>query len=222
MVGIGHNVGRIRSVAQTVANELVLGLPRTAVPGGLEFRGVIGADLDPYLAAIAEHGTFRPRDEVEDDPSWKQAIPYLLLRDGERIFLMRRTRAGGDERLHDRYTIGVGGHVNPQDDDVLGGLRREWAEEIEADFTPEFEPLGVLNDDSNAVGAVHLGLVYAADAMGRPVAIRERDKLSGEFATIDEVAAVADKLETWSALLFDFLTSSEDAARGCAIISAQQ
>ena len=62
------------------------------------------------------------------------------------------------------------------------------------------------NDDSNPVGAVHLGLVYAADAGGRPVAIRETDKLSGHFATLDEVAAVADRLETWSALLFDFLS----------------
>lgn len=185
--------------------ELVLGLPRTAVPGGLTFRGLRGVPLDPYLEAIAEHGTFRPRDKVEEDPSWKQVIPYLALRDGERLFLMRRTRAGGDERLHDRYSIGVGGHVNPQDGDVMGGLRREWVEEVEADFTPEFQPIGALNDDSNAVGAVHLGLVFAADAMGRPVDIREKDKLSGWFATFDEVAVVADKLETWSSLLFEYL-----------------
>jgi len=192
--------------------ELVLGLPRTHVPGGLAWRGVQARPLAPFLEAIAEHGSFRLRADVETDPSWKQAIPYLLLRDGERIFLMRRTRAGGDERLHDRYTIGVGGHVNPEDGDILGGLRREWAEEIEADFTPDFEPLGMLNDDNNDVGAVHLGLVYAADAQGRPVAIRETEKLSGEFATLDEVAAVADKLETWSALLFDFLKENADQA----------
>jgi predicted NUDIX family phosphoesterase len=142
---------------------------------------------------------------AEDDPSWKQVIPYLLLRDGSRIFLMRRTRAGGDVRLHDRYSIGIGGHVNPDDGDVQGGMRREWAEEIEADFEPEFRPIGVLNDDSNAVGAVHLGLVYEADAGGRTVAIREREKLDGQFASLVEVSAVADRLETWSALLFDFL-----------------
>ncbi len=98
---------------------------------------------------------------------------------------------------------------NPEDDDVLGGLRREWAEEIEADFTPDFEPIGVLNDDSNSVGAVHFGLIFAADARGRPVDIREKDKLSGDFATLDEVAGLADKLETWSALLLQFLTSTE-------------
>jgi predicted NUDIX family phosphoesterase len=187
--------------------ELVLGIPRALVPGGLGWRGVRGVSLEPYLAAAAAHGEFRPRNEAEDDPSWKQIIPYLLLRNGEQIFLMRRTRAGGDKRLHDRYTIGVGGHVNPEDADVLGGLSREWAEELEADFEPDFYPVGVLNDDGNAVGAVHLGLVYRADAGGRPVEIRERHKLEGAFASRDEVAAVADKLETWSALLHEFLTA---------------
>ena len=187
--------------------EQVLGLARAAVPGGTDFRGVVERPFAPYQAALREHGTFRPRPEAEDDPTWKQVIPYLVLRDKESIFLMRRTRAGGDVRLHDRYSIGIGGHVNPEDADVHGGLVREWHEEIEADFVPSFEPLGVLNDDDNSVGAVHLGLVYAAEADGRPVAIRERDKLEGQFATWAEVAAVADKLETWSALLFEFLVA---------------
>jgi len=187
--------------------EQVLGLVRAAVPGGTDFRGVVERPFGPYLTALREHGTFRPRPEAEDDPSWKQVIPYVVLRDGQAIFLMRRTRAGGDARLHDRFSIGIGGHVNPEDADVHGGLVREWHEEIEADFVPSFEPLGVLNDDDNAVGAVHLGLVYAAEADGRPVAIRERDKLEGQFATWAEVAAVADKLETWSALLFEFLVA---------------
>jgi predicted NUDIX family phosphoesterase len=185
--------------------ELVLGLARGHVPGGLAWSGIRPVPLDPVVAAVALHGGFRPRDEAESDPAWKQVIPYLLLRDGALIFLMRRTRAGGDERLHDRYSIGVGGHINPEDGDVMGGLAREWAEEIEADFTPDFEPIGLLNDDSNSVGAVHLGLVFEADAGGRPVGIRERHKLDGSFASMDDVARVADKLETWSALLFDFL-----------------
>jgi predicted NUDIX family phosphoesterase len=190
----------------TTPDELVLVIPRDDVPGGLGWQGVVQRPFAPVLAAVQEHGSFRPRGKVETDPSLKQIIPYLLLRDGERIFLMKRTSAGGDERLHERYSIGVGGHVNPGDADVLGGLNREWREEIAADFVPEFEPLGLLNDDSNPVGAVHLGLVYAADAAGRPVAIRETHKLSGEFVPMEAVAAVREKLETWSALLFDFLS----------------
>jgi predicted NUDIX family phosphoesterase len=150
---------------------------------------------------------------MERDPSHKQVIPYLVLRDGERYFLMRRTRAGGDARLHDRWSIGVGGHVNPGDDGVLGGLRREWSEELVADFEPAFEPLALLNDDSTEVGTVHLGVIFVADADGRPVVVRETDKLSGTFALPVEVAAGVDKLETWSRIVFDALESSTVSMR---------
>jgi predicted NUDIX family phosphoesterase len=189
--------------------ELVLGLPRANVPGGLAWRGVRSLPHTPLLAAIDAHGSFRRRGDAEDDPSWKQVIPYLALRDGDDVFLMRRSRAGGDERLHDRYTIGVGGHVNPEDGGVLGGLRREWAEEMAADFEPAFQPIGLLNDDDNAVGAVHLGLVFSADARGRPVEVRETDKLEGNFVPLADVGDVAELLETWSALLFEFLTDNQ-------------
>src|SRR5215210_1985485 len=140
---------------------------------------------------------------MEIDRTWKQVIPYLVLRDGERYFLMRRTKAGGDARLHDRYSIGVGGHLNPGDGDLAGGLRREWHEELRAGFDPQFELIGLLNDDTTDVGSVHLGAVYVADARGEPVAIRETEKLSGQFAAPDEVAEVVDRMETWSALVFD-------------------
>ena len=187
-------------------SEQVLGLARTDIPGGLGWRGVRSVDLRPYLDVIAQRASFRPRAEVEDDPAWKQVIPYLCLYDGDELFLMRRTRAGGDARLHDRYSIGIGGHVNPGDQDPLGGLRREWAEELVADFVPEFRPLGLLNDDDDPVGAVHLGLVFRADAAGRPVSVRETHKLEGSFASLAEVAAVTYRLETWSRLLFAHLS----------------
>lgn len=194
-------------------SELVLGIPRSLVPGGLGWRGVKATPLEAFLEAVGRQGSYRPRAEVEDDPSWKQVIPYLALFDGPRLFLMRRTRAGGDARLHERYSIGIGGHVNPQDGGPRGGLEREWREELLADFVPSFRPLGVLNDDDDSVGAVHLGLVYAADACGRSVAIRETHKLEGRFAEFDEVAALAARLETWSSLLFDFLLAERAATR---------
>jgi predicted NUDIX family phosphoesterase len=186
-------------------DELVLGLARADVPGGLDWRGVRATDLQPYLAAVGALATFRRRGEAEEDPSWKQIIPYLALRDGDRLFLLRRTRAGGDSRLFERRSIGIGGHINPGDGGVLPALAREWHEELVAGFEPAFQPLGVLNDDDNPVGAVHLGLVYVADAAGRPVEVRETEKLSGRFATRAEVRAVAGSLETWSALLFEHL-----------------
>ena len=131
------------------------------------------------LEAVRRDGFFLRRGDAEEDPTHKQVIPYLVLRDGERWFLMRRTRAGGDARLHDLWSIGVGGHLNPGDGDVEGGLRREWAEEVVAGFEPAFEAVGLLNDDTTPVGAVHVGIVFIADAAGRPVEIRETDKLEG-------------------------------------------
>ena len=91
------------------------------------------------------------------------------------------------------------------DGGVLGGLRREWHEELVAGFEPGFRLVGLLNDDTTDVGAVHLGAVYVADAAGRAVEIRETDKLSGAFAEPDEVEAVVDRMETWSRLCFEFL-----------------
>lgn len=187
--------------------ERVLVVPRASVIDGDGWRGVSGDGVERVLAAADREGRFVPRADAETDPSLKQIIPYLVLRDADAYFLMKRTTAGGDARLHDRYSIGVGGHLNPGDVDVHGGLLREWAEEIEADFLPDFRPVGLLNDDTNEVGAVHLGIVFLADVAGRAVGVRETDKLTGSFAMPSEVAAVRDRLETWSELVFDHLES---------------
>jgi predicted NUDIX family phosphoesterase len=187
-------------------DEQVLVVPRASVIRNEGWLGMRADGLEATLEAVRTDGFFMRRGDAEDDPTHKQVIPYLVLRDGHRWFLLRRTRAGGDARLHDLWSIGVGGHLNPGDGDVEGGLRREWAEELVADFEPAFEPVGLLNDDTTPVGAVHLGVVFVADAGGRAVTIREVDKLTGAFATTDDVAAVRDAMETWSRLVFDALT----------------
>jgi len=198
-----------------VTDELVLVVPTASVlaelGGGKAWLGIRPAGEADLAALIRREGSFRPRPEVEADPAWKQVIPYPVLRDGDSWFLMRRTKAGGDARLHDRYSIGVGGHVNPEDGgldgDLTVALEREWHEELIVDFVPAFRFVGLLNDDTTTVGQVHVGLVYEGDAAGRPVAIRETDKLSGAFVSAAEVAAVTDRLETWSRIAFEWLAA---------------
>jgi predicted NUDIX family phosphoesterase len=85
----------------------------------------------------------------------------------------------------------------------MAGLLREWAEEVEADWEPEFRLVGLLNDDSNPVGSVHLGVVFEVEAAGRRVDVREHEKLVGAFAGPEELAASWDRLETWSRLVAD-------------------
>ena len=194
-----------------MSGEHVYVVPRESLLDGAGWYGLRTDGLEAFVAAVERDGRYELRAAMEIDPAFKQIIPYLVLRDGQRYFLMQRTAAGGDTRLHGRYSIGVGGHLNPGDGGLIGGLRREWDEELVADFVPDFRLVALLNDDTTPVGAVHLGAVYVADADGRSVAIRETDKLTGGFADPAEVAGVADRLETWSALAFEFLELREGA-----------
>jgi predicted NUDIX family phosphoesterase len=199
-----------------VTDELVLVVPTADVVGelggGASWHGIRPA-ADIAAAALEDlirrRGAFHPRSSMEEDPAWKQVIPYPILRNGDDWFLMKRTRAGSDARLHDRYSIGVGGHVNPEDGgldgDLTTALGREWHEELDVDFLPDFRFVGLLNDDSTPVGEVHLGVVFVGDAAGRQVAIREAAKLSGRFAASDAVDSVADLLETWSRIAYEFI-----------------
>jgi predicted NUDIX family phosphoesterase len=195
------------------AAERVLVIPRRVImadPGwhGLRSPGRLGAPRRrAFERLVARHGRFLPRPAMEVDRRYKQVIPYLVLRDGERIFVMRRSRAGADARLHDRVSIGVGGHLNPGDRHLSGGLRREWHEELAADFTPRFRFLGLLNDDTTDVGAVHLGAVFVADVRARPVRVRETDKLDGWFSAPDELGPLVARMETWSVLVLAALRS---------------
>lgn len=188
-------------------DELVLVVPRERALVDGSWHG-LRRGVDPALVGELEAaGVYRPRSAVEPDPAWKQLIPYLVLRDGPAWFLMRRTRAGGDARLHDLYSIGVGGHLNPGDGGIEGGLRREVAEELLTDLDPRFELVGLLNDDTTEVGSVHLGVVFVADTGGTPVAIRETEKLSAEWADDRAVRAVEDRMETWSRIVFEALAT---------------
>ena len=192
--------------------ELVYAVARDTLFDGVPaWRGVRPDHAAEILKRVEEAGMYVPRASAESDRTLKQIIPYLVLRDGDRIFLMKRTRAGGDARLHDRYTIGIGGHLNPGDDSALSGLEREWHEELEAAFVPQFRFLGLLNDDTVDVGVHHLGLVYLAEASGRSVGVRETDKLSGSFERIEVVRAAYDLMETWSQLVLDAIDGPEPA-----------
>ena len=193
--------------------EQVYVVPRATLLRDGGWRGLRTTGIGPLLETIRTGGAFIPRPEAERDPAFKQIIPYLVLRDGSRYFLMRRTRAGGDPRLHERCSIGVGGHLNPGDGDLEGGLRREWREELVAGFVPDFGLIGLLNDDDSDVGSVHLGVVFVADAAGRPVQVRETAKLGGAFVDPGDVEAARERLETWSALVFDVMEGPALAGR---------
>lgn len=189
-------------------SEAVLVVPRAVLFPNGGFYGFSCEGLSTYLAAIAAHAFFADRDRVEDDPGLKQIIPYVVLRHRDRIFLVRRTAGGAEARLREKLSIGLGGHITPQDtgdaaDPITAGMEREVTEEVALPPGWRATPVGVLNDDVEPVGRVHFGLVYIAELPSSDVRVRETTKLSGAFATRDEIRDAYPRLESWSRFIVD-------------------
>lgn len=188
-------------------DEEILVVPRGELMTG-PIHGFSRADPEAYLSRVRTHGIFKRRREVEQDPSLKQIVPYLIVRHGSRLFLFQRSDSGGEARLFGKYSIGVGGHINRTDvegaaDIISAGLRRELEEELVIHSTWRARPVGVLNDDTNSVGQVHFGLVHVVEVDTPAVRVRESEALSGRLADKNEVLGLRDQMETWSQLILD-------------------
>jgi len=197
------------AVARGAGRELVLVVPRErALPDG-SWHGLKLGGVGELLQVVADWGEFRPRSEVEGQPEWQQVIPHLVVQDGSRILTMRRLRAGSEPRLRGQVTLGVGGHINAGDGDPpaawLAGCLREWQEEVVCDRELSGRAVGLLKDDAGAVGQVHLGVLVLVDAAAAAVAVRERDKLQGRMAPVDELGVYYLEMETWSQFVYDAL-----------------
>jgi predicted NUDIX family phosphoesterase len=183
-----------------------------AYPQGFAAAATDRKSAAERIARIRRHGFFVERRKAELTSTWKQVIPYVVVKKGDAILLLERTKKQGEARLHGKLSIGVGGHVNPVDtegDPLFAGMKRELEEELAVTGPIELRAAGFLNDDSTDVGAVHYGLVAVADARRAEVAIRETELMSGRFVPKAELLDLCRRerarFETWSSLLIDRL-----------------
>jgi predicted NUDIX family phosphoesterase len=190
-------------------SEQVLCVKREDIFPDGAWHGFVSKDLGHHQAVIREHHFFKPRAEVENDPSYQQIIPYVVFRHDGKYFLTHRLRASSEKRLRKQYSLGIGGHINPGDleagDPILDGLKREWSEEVVYDGRFEAELIGLLNDDSSPVSKVHLGVVFLVDGDSPNISIRETDKLAGELLTLEEMRIYYLGMESWSQMVYDRL-----------------
>lgn len=170
--------------------------------------GLITEGVEEIVRVIEAHHEFRPRPEMETDPAYKQIIPYVLVTRGAEAFVMQRLKKGGEQRLHGLLSLGVGGHIDPVDEAggsaLTAGLRREVDEEVAVERAASLTPLGVINNDRDEVGRVHLGFLFRLEAEGA-VTVRETEKLSGSFMPIAALPALRDKMEGWSQIALEVL-----------------
>ena len=172
------------------------------------WNGLKTENLQKYLNLISTKHKFLPRSQVEQDPNWKQVIPYLVFKKDKKIFLMRRRADHSDLRLANLYSIGIGGHVNRKDLDGRGGFvswaKREFEEEIDYKGGYKTEFLGILNHDANDVGLVHAGLVMKISGDSDVISVRDEHK-SGELVSMEDAGRVYKQMETWSQIVYDHL-----------------
>jgi predicted NUDIX family phosphoesterase len=197
--------------------EFVFVVPREALfpdsyPHGFQpfGAGPGTADADRFQRVVEGEGFFVERAYAERSPHLKQVIPYGVVEVDGRVLTVKRTKRGGDARLHDKYSIGIGGHLEPHDlvkehgrDPLPAGTRRELEEELAVRGVYEVRTVGWINDDSNPVGAVHVGVVQLVHVRGS-VEIREKEQLEGRLSSLEELGALLDQgadFETWSKLL---------------------
>jgi predicted NUDIX family phosphoesterase len=188
--------------------EKILVVPRDKLFADMDTpQGFGRAGLEQLVERIRDFHEFAGRRAAEEDPSLKQIIPYMVLCCGQKVFLMRRFDNQDEERLRNLYSLGVGGHVNQTDDSphestLAAGLERELREEVEIPGSFALQPVGYINDETNAVGQVHFGLAYRVSVRTEDVAVRESDIMSGSFVTIPEARSVYPEMETWSQIVF--------------------
>ncbi|MGH9519981.1 MAG: hypothetical protein ACRD2D_10045 [Terriglobales bacterium] len=170
----------------------------------------------PWLEHIFEprHSRFLPRSRAEEDPAWKQVIPYVILAAGDEVFVYRRGQRSTETRLRALESAGLGGHIRHDDEDIFhepcwpayqAALERELAEEVEVDCTViEDRLVGLINDDSTPVGQVHIGLVHIRRLAAPRVRARESKIAAGRFVVPARLRADGlDGFESWSQFVLE-------------------
>jgi predicted NUDIX family phosphoesterase len=193
--------------------ELVFAIPTDELWNLLPFKeqGFIPGNADA-LKTIVRKGLFRKRDELEEDLSFKQIIPYGVISYKDSFYLFRRTGGQRDKRLPNLFYLGVGGHMNPgkstepAEQYIIEELKRELFEEVQllnGCVIENIEFTGFINDDTIPVGRFHIGLFYNIRVSNREVYINETDKMTAAWTDRSGLAEFYEGMETWSKIAFD-------------------
>lgn len=204
-----------------MTDEMILVVRRALFDGLGSFQG-LNFEVERYLPALLarENNHFMPRSAAETDPGFKQIIPYALLVHEGRVLHYVRGKKAGEQRLVSKGSIGIGGHMNDGDEGLFSldgaayeaAVQREVGEELKIGSPYRQRPVALLNDDSNEVGRVHLGVVHIFQMEGDDV--RKGEAMITELAFLDraELARRRELMESWSQICFDSLDQLLTAA----------
>lgn len=191
-----------------VQTERVLVIPTKLFHSCGYFQGFT-SNADKYLPKLLDPAVtkYLPRDQMEKDPNFKQLIPYCIFQHtdqsgNEHVFQYARGNGQGEARLHAKKSIGIGGHISTLDEHAESvyeqGMKRELEEEVAIDSDYSESCVGMINDDENEVGKVHLGVVHVVKVERPLVTAREVEIEGAGFQPIEEIMSEIGSYETWS------------------------
>ncbi len=182
-----------------------------------KWEGLRDNNIEKYLEIITTKYEFVERSIAEYDDSYQQIIPYLVFHHQDSFFVIRKLKGSSETRLHHRFMMGVGGHINNEDDgsDILeNGIRREWEEEVAYEGTYTKKLVGILNDSSTPVSSVHLGLIYLVTGESDQIQSAEPDKMSGEFVHLNNLRDYYDRMDSWGQIVVRWLEQGKPESGG--------
>ena len=169
---------------------------------------------------ILKNQMFMSRDDAEYNFDHKQVIPYVVIRHGENYLLLQRLNKQREKRLHNKFSLGIGGHVNPDapihgDNIIINGLYKELNEEVSVGEPSGLEFVGIINDESNSVSRVHLGLLYVISVPSSEYRVLETEKMTAQWVSRDDLTEYYSELETWSQIVYDqYIKTGAGESRG--------
>ncbi|OGJ21102.1 hypothetical protein A3K73_08360 [Candidatus Pacearchaeota archaeon RBG_13_36_9] len=195
-------------------DSMILAVRREVLFGGNGdyFQGFREAGEVDYEARILERPEWVRRGDVEEDPRFKQPIPYAMVVNpslGQVFAFKRAKKVEGkydEARLQGKWSWGVGGHVEPSDqaENILtAGFLRELGEEvtIHGDVR-KVRNIGCINDDSNPVGQVHFSLLYVVETNATLITPKDPEIAEGRLRDVQDLSQLCKipefQAENWS------------------------
>lgn len=191
------------------------------------WHGINSENVDKFVRIINTKHKFLPRSQVETDARWQQIIPFIVFENSGKLFLMQRKAGHTDKRLASKLSLGIGGHINKRDldsrsarnksdmngkSDVMSWAKREFEEEVDYKGNYKAQFLGLINDDTNDVGLVHLGLVVHMIGDSSEISVKDEHR-SGQLKSLRELGKVYKNMETWGQIIYDHMTNKNKESR---------
>lgn len=144
--------------------------------------GLIVDNTDLIFDKALKNHSSLDRDIAEYD--YRQIIPYIVVKKEDSYLLLKKLNKQTEKRLHGKYSLGVGRHINPDPSNkhenvIMSDLYKDLNEVISIKEPFKLNFSGVINNQTSDIGKVHVGFLYILEAGSLDFEVLEKEKMTG-------------------------------------------